>query len=252
MRLAASVPALDAGAEQIAEHALARGASGSPAPVANSGRSKKTGNLRNFAQAICHAPNGTKFTLSGLADRQTPPRRRANAAPTRTTGRRCTRPTLRPGPDRCAAWANPATSNFRQVSDGWFHFPTQPPASHGNGVRLAADQVHLDRGPTLVPSGLVGERRDRKIAFEFTIDAAEKVEIELRGDASSVIIRGDQSPDVFAQVDSDNRLATLTDMLAHTAKQGGGFGAPEIAECGARKKGGAGMSGTSPGMSNPP
>ncbi len=127
--------------------------------------------------------------------------------------------------------------------DGFTFRKREAPASHGNSLRLAANQVHLDRGLTLVPSGLVGERLDRKIAFELTIDAAEKVEIELRGDASSVIVRGDQNPDVFAQVDSDNRLATLTDMLAHAAKQGGGFGLPKIAECGARKKSGARMSG---------
>ena len=120
--------------------------------------------------------------------------------------------------------------------DGFTFRKREAPASHGNSLRLAANQVHLDRELTLVPSGLVGERLDRKIAFELTIDAAEKVEIELRGDASSVIVRGDQSPDVFAQVDSDDRLATLTDMLAHAAKQGGGFGLPKIAECGARKK----------------
>ena len=242
--MAASVPALDAGAEQIAEHALARGGSGSLAPVGNSGGAKKP----QFAK-LCPSD------LPRAKWNQIHPvwfSRSSNAA---EAARKCSTDAH----DRPAVYPSDPTSRTRPLRglgepsdvelptslrmDGFTFRKREPPASHGNGVRLAADQVHLDRGPTLVPSGLVGERRDRKIAFEFTIDAAEKVEIELRGDASSVIIRGDQSPDVFAQVDSDNRLATLTDMLAHTAKQGGGFGAPEIAECGARKKGGAGMSG---------
>ena len=116
-------------------------------------------------------------------------------------------------------------------------------ASHGSNLRLAADEVHLDRGLRLVPSGLMGERHDVKVASEFAIYAAKKIEIELRGDAAPVIVCGNQCRDVFAQVDSDDRLAVVADMFAHPAKQRGGFGSTEIAQRRPRKKRGARMRG---------
>ena len=96
--------------------------------------------------------------------------------------------------------------------------------------------MHLDRGLALVPTRLVRESVERKIAVEFTIDAGEKIEIERRGHATGVIVCRDQCLDVFAQVDADDRLAALTDMLAHPAKQGHGVGRQQIAERAPRKK----------------
>ena len=77
------------------------------APVGHQRRSPTRGGAkkRQFAklcQAICHAPNGTKFTGVWFS-------RSSNAAETarkcctetRTTGRRCTRPTPRPGSASC-------------------------------------------------------------------------------------------------------------------------------------------------------
>ena len=96
--------------------------------------------------------------------------------------------------------------------------------------------MHLDRGFALVPSRLVREVVERKIASEFAIDAGEKVEIELRGHASLVVVGGDQGVDVLAQVDADDRLAARADMRAHPAKQSGGVGWAKIAERRAGKK----------------
>ena len=82
----------------------------------------------------------------------------------------------------------------------------------------------------------MGKCADSEAAFEFAIDAAKKIEIELRGDAAAVVIGGDQCPDVLAQVDPDDRLAAFSDMLTHPAKQGVGFGSAEIAQRRPRKK----------------
>ena len=90
--------------------------------------------------------------------------------------------------------------------------------------------MHLDCGLALVPSRFVRERVERKIAFEFAIDADEKIEIELRGHASLVVVGGDQGLDVLAQVDSDNRLAARAHMLAHPAQQSAGVRWAKIAE----------------------
>src|ERR1700678_2783443 len=88
-------------------------------------------------------------------------------------------------------------------------------ASHGNHLSLAADDVHLDCRFALVPLGFVRESIEGKITVEFAIDADQKVEIEVRGHAMLVIISRDQGPDVLAQVDADDRLAPVSDMLAH-------------------------------------
>src|SRR5580700_2078572 len=109
-------------------------------------------------------------------------------------------------------------------------------ASHGNRLRLQGHDVHLDCGLALVPPGFVGERIESKIAPEFAIDADQKVEIEFRGHALLVIVSRDQGRDVLAQVDADDRLAALSHMLTHPAKESAGVRGQEIAERAPRKK----------------
>ena len=72
--------------------------------------------------------------------------------------------------------------------DGFALRKSEAAASDRNDLRLAAHEVHLDRGLTLVPTRLVRKRVDSKIALEFTIDAPKKVEIELGSDAAPIIV----------------------------------------------------------------
>ncbi len=90
--------------------------------------------------------------------------------------------------------------------------------------------MHLDCGLTLVPPRLVREAVDAEVAFKLAIDADEKIEIERRGDASTVVVRSDQCPDVLAQINADDRFAVLADMLAYPAQQDGGFGCAKVAD----------------------
>src|SRR5690606_20021158 len=67
-------------------------------------------------------------------------------------------------------------------------------------------QVHLDPRVGVVPAGDVAQLSDGDGAAQLPVDAAGEVEVELRGNATGIIISGDEGGGVLDEVHADQQL----------------------------------------------
>ena len=82
-----------------------------------------------------------------------------------------------------------------------------------------ADEVHFNAAFTGIVNCFVPERIEIERAFEFAIDPHQKIKIESRRDASSIIIGADKRAWVLLQVNADNKPPAWRKDSAHRARQ---------------------------------
>src|ERR1700730_2537020 len=75
-----------------------------------------------------------------------------------------------------------------------------------------------------------------KIPAQFTIDSNQHIQIECRGDAQAIIVRGHQRVDWFFQIGSEQKKISGVKNLSQTAEKFSAGGAVKIADGAAQEK----------------
>src|SRR5687767_529250 len=96
--------------------------------------------------------------------------------------------------------------------------------------------MHLDPAFRLVEEGAVAKTVQLEIGVEVAIEASEDVQVEGRGDARRVVVRGIQGRDVLSTVNADDQRPVVPDYRAQPAQKRRGFGGMEVSDRRAGKK----------------
>src|SRR5262249_17490252 len=105
---------------------------------------------------------------------------------------------------------------------------------------LAAHKVHFDAPAFGVEKGLVTKAVEVEIRAKLAVNPRQQVEVELRGDASRIVISRVENSDILDQVDSDDKGGTRSEHARRMLQKSRGLLRVEIADGRARKKPGAG------------
>ena len=103
-------------------------------------------------------------------------------------------------------------------------------AADDDGLRLEADQMHLDAALGCVPPHIVGKTVQPEVTLQLAIDAREQIQVERGGHLLPVVVGGKQGSNVPGEVDPHHRCASGTELPAHAPQKGSGLGAIEIAD----------------------
>src|SRR4029079_7432695 len=109
-------------------------------------------------------------------------------------------------------------------------------AQQAHSLRLFGDQVHLDAMTLAIIDRAMHEGGNVEIAAEFAVDANQDVEIELRGDAGSIVIGVVKYALVLFEIDTDDHLRAFAQNLPRAAQERARLVRLEIAERRSRKE----------------
>src|SRR5262249_47453188 len=96
-------------------------------------------------------------------------------------------------------------------------------SSHPDLLSLEACQVHFNAMPFAVVERVMFERRKLKRATKFTVDPGQKIEIEVRGDALSVVVGRVEYVGGLDEISADNKATAGPKNVCRIAKKGRGL-----------------------------
>ena len=96
--------------------------------------------------------------------------------------------------------------------------------------------MHFDPAEERIVEGPVAEAIYLEIPLELAVDPMQQVQVELRGDALGIRVRGIEGGLVFLQVHADQQDAARSHRFARMPEERDRFGRREIADGGARKE----------------
>ena len=96
--------------------------------------------------------------------------------------------------------------------------------------------MHLDPLPLGIVESVMLESREIEITPELAVDARQQIEVELRGDAGRVVVRGIQDLRLLLQIDANDQNAGRPENSAGMPQEGVGLVRLEIADRRAREK----------------
>src|ERR1700733_1032533 len=96
--------------------------------------------------------------------------------------------------------------------------------------------MHLDPRFRVVPARNMTERGDGNRAIELAIDPMQQIQVEFRGHALRIVIRGNEDTLRFDSIDANEQLRAFTQCFPHRAQQVDRGRAGHVAYGGAREE----------------